>query len=141
MKKQKQNIRNDSPELIHPRCMRNRLARVLGFTRKSESFGTVERNRCPDFARRMRMRALKSCLFCCLGFAVLCCGDHYYCSGVWIQFWSVFLIKTGSKKRSPSSQSNANPSLKTLFHPSKPSQLTTAILDMPKCKKIFKISP
>jgi hypothetical protein len=42
--------------------MRERLARVPEFTsRRVLEIGTVERKRCPDFARRMRMGALKSC--------------------------------------------------------------------------------
>ena len=68
------NARDDGPELIHPRCMRNRLPEIFWFPRKSQRLRTVERHREANFPRATRMGALECCLLRRLGFRLCCRG-------------------------------------------------------------------
>lgn len=55
----------DSAELVHAGEVGDRLARVLGGTRKTEGVGTVEGDRGADLLRRVRLGALEGSLLGC----------------------------------------------------------------------------
>lgn len=64
-------LRNDRPELVHPWCMRDRLAGVPRFTGEAESLRAMERNRIASLALRGRVGARKCGLFGGLGLGIL----------------------------------------------------------------------
>lgn len=70
-----QHSRDNRPELVHPRYMGNRLARVLGVTGEAEGLGAAERDGVAHFARDVRVRAGKCGLPRSLGLGLLrrCC--------------------------------------------------------------------
>jgi hypothetical protein len=71
---------DDRPELVHPRLVRNRLARVLGRTREAKGLGTVEGDGETLLARGVSVGTLEGGLLSILGLGL--CGWPTECSGM-----------------------------------------------------------
>ena len=70
-KQREVDTRDNRPELVHPRCMRDRLPRVLRVAGEAEGLGPVERDGVAHFARGMRVGAVQRRLLRRLGFGIL----------------------------------------------------------------------
>ncbi len=71
------NVRDDRPELIQTRCMRDGFARILGFTGEAEGLGTVEGDRGACLALGGGVGARKSSLFRGLSLGILAAYNNF----------------------------------------------------------------
>jgi hypothetical protein len=126
--KRNENIRNDSPELIHLGCTRNRLAWVPGFTRKSlQSFGTVESLRAVNQSSFQKCRNTKIHVLFKLAAALPLVDFVMTIITAWesgYKLYSQFLNQNRFKTedscpiaKGTSNRPNTNPYFKTLFRP------------------------